>query len=128
MEKENANGQSQGMADEDVKVLFGRRVRQLRKAKGVSQEAFAHEIQIDRSYFGSIERGERNVSLENICLIAEGLGVPPAQLLMFDTLPASESEDDAAESRSTKSPSAGTEGNAGRSSARPSRANKPRRS
>ena len=116
------------MADEDVKVLFGRRVRQLRKAKGVSQEAFAHEIKIDRSYFGSIERGERNVSLDNICLIAEGLGVPPAQLLMFDTLPSSESEDDAAESRPTKSPPAGTEGNAGRSSARPSRANKPRRS
>ena len=54
-----------------------RRVRQLRKIKGVSQEAFAHAIKIDRSYFGSIERGERNVSLENICLIAEGLGVAP---------------------------------------------------
>ena len=74
------------MADEDVKVLFGRRVRQLRKAKGVSQEAFAHEIQIDRSYFGSIERGERNVSLDNICLIAKGLGVAPAELLRFDAL------------------------------------------
>jgi transcriptional regulator with XRE-family HTH domain len=80
------------MTGEDAKVLFGRRVRQLRKAKGVSQEAFAHAIQIDRSYFGSIERGERNVSLENICLIAEGLGVPPAHLLMFDALPASEPE------------------------------------
>jgi len=75
------------MTAADVKVLFGQRVRQLRKAKGVSQEAFAHEIKIDRSYFGSIERGERNVSLENICLIADGLGVPPAQLLMFDALP-----------------------------------------
>ena len=74
------------MADEDVKVLFGRRVRQLRRAKGVSQEAFAHDIKIDRSYFGSIERGERNVSLENICLIAEGLGVAPAELLRFDSL------------------------------------------
>jgi transcriptional regulator with XRE-family HTH domain len=74
------------MVDADVKVLFGRRVRQLRKEKGVSQEAFAHQIQIDRSYFGSIERGERNVSLENICLIAAGLGVPPADLLKFDTL------------------------------------------
>src|SRR4051812_18557117 len=115
------------MADVDVKVLFGRRVRQLRKQKGVSQEAFAHEIKIDRSYFGSIERGERNVSLDNICLIAKGLGVPPAQLLLFDALPESESEDDAAEPRPTESPSAGTEGNAGRSSARSSRAKKPRR-
>ena len=85
------------MTDADVKVLFGKRVRQLRKAKGVSQEAFAHEIQIDRSYFGSIERGERNVSLDNICLIAKGLGVSPAELLMFDQLPASESQDNAAD-------------------------------
>jgi transcriptional regulator with XRE-family HTH domain len=61
--------------------------RQLRKAKGISQEAFAHGIKIDRSYFGSIERGERIVSLENICLIAAGLGVRPASLLMFDELP-----------------------------------------
>jgi transcriptional regulator with XRE-family HTH domain len=82
------------MADGDVKVLFGRRVRQLRKEKGVSQEAFAHEIKIDRSYFGSIERGERNVSLENICLIAKGLSVPPAQLLMFDALNEEEPDGD----------------------------------
>jgi transcriptional regulator with XRE-family HTH domain len=79
------------MTAADVKVLFGRRVRHLRKAKGVSQEAFAHEIKIDRSYFGSIERGERNVSLDNICLIADGLGVAPAELLTFDTLPDPES-------------------------------------
>ena len=75
------------MADGDVKVLFGRRVRQLRVERGVSQEAFAHQVRIDRSYYGSIERGERNVSLENICLIASGLGVPPAELLRFDALP-----------------------------------------
>ena len=70
-----------------MKTLFGRRARQLRKEQGVSQEAFAHEIGMDRSYYGSIERGERNVSLENICLIARGLGVPPAELLRFDALP-----------------------------------------
>lgn len=85
------------MTGADAKVLFGRRVRQLRKAKGVSQEAFAHEIKIDRSYFGSIERGERNVSLDNICLIAKGLGVAPAELLRFDAVPAAESQDDSAE-------------------------------
>lgn len=95
-----------------VKVLFGRRVRQLRKAKGLSQEAFAHAIKIDRSYFGSIERGERNVSLENICLIAAGLGVPPAQLLTFDALPDPEAAPNAAvEEPPTK----------GRSNGRPAR-------
>ncbi len=85
------------MTAADVKVLFGRRVRQLRNAKGVSQEAFAHTIKIDRSYFGSIERGERNVSLENICLIADGLGVAPAQLLIFDALPTAERPTDTAD-------------------------------
>ena len=45
---------------------------------------------IDRSYFGSIERGLRNVSLEHICRIAQGLGVPPAELLRFDALPDAE--------------------------------------
>src|SRR4051812_42499078 len=75
------------MEDEDVKALFGRRVRRLREERGGSQEAFAHRVRIDRSYYGSIERGERNVSLENICLIAAGLGVPPAELLRFDAPP-----------------------------------------
>ena len=84
------------MATDDVKLLFGRRVRQLRKARGVSQEAFAHEIKIDRSYYGSIERGKRNVSLEHICLIANGLGVQPAELLMFDNLTYTAHEDEPA--------------------------------
>lgn len=80
------------MPEGDVKVLFGRRVRQLRKRLGVSQEDFAHRIDLDRSYFGSVERGERNISLENICIIAEGLGVAPAELLRFDKLPADDEE------------------------------------
>ena len=48
-----------------------------------------------RSYFGSIERGERNVSLDNICLIAKGLRVTPAELLRFDAVPEAEAQDDA---------------------------------
>jgi transcriptional regulator with XRE-family HTH domain len=64
----------------NVKQLFGSRLRELRRERGLSQEAFAHEVGLDRSYVGGIERGERNVSLENICLIAAALGVPPAEL------------------------------------------------
>ena len=82
------------MSTHDVKELFGHRVRQLRKEMDVLQEAFAHQITIDRSYFGSIERGERNVSLENICLIADGLGVSPAELFRFDLLPEPEPSSD----------------------------------
>ena len=68
------------MPTADVKVMFGERVRHLRKERGWSQEEFAHAVGLDRSYMGSVERGERNVSLENICLIAAALGVPPAEL------------------------------------------------
>ena len=74
------------MSETDPKLLFGRRVRQLRRRAGVSQEEFAHAVGLDRSYVGSVERGERNISLENICLIAAGLGVSASELLMFDRL------------------------------------------
>jgi transcriptional regulator with XRE-family HTH domain len=68
------------MKQPDVKVLFGHRVRELRKLHGWTQEEFALHVGLDRSYVGGVERGERNISLENICLIANGLGVSTAQL------------------------------------------------
>ena len=66
----------------DKKYLkaFGARVRQLRLQAGFSQEAFALEIGLDRTYMGGIERGERNVALLNIYKIAHGLRVPVAKL------------------------------------------------
>lgn len=64
----------------DVKLLFGNRLRVLRKSRGWSQEKFALHVGLDRSYIGGVERGERNISLENICLIAEALGVMPTEL------------------------------------------------
>jgi transcriptional regulator with XRE-family HTH domain len=68
------------MARSEVTILFGRRVRELRKLRGWSQEDFALVVDLDRSYIGGVERGERNVSLENICLIAKALEVSPSQL------------------------------------------------
>ena len=64
----------------DVKLLFGKRVRELRKLRGWSQEEFALRVDLDRSYVGGVERGERNISLENICQISAGLGVPASKL------------------------------------------------
>jgi transcriptional regulator with XRE-family HTH domain len=55
-------------------------MRTLRKARGWSQEEFAHEIGIDRTYLGSVERAERNVSIDNIARIAKALAVEPWQL------------------------------------------------
>jgi len=63
-----------------IKVAFGQRLRDLRKAKGLSQEALALASDLDRTYVGGIERGERNVSLVNIEKIAKALGVPVREL------------------------------------------------
>ena len=73
------------MADifgENIQKEFGRRVRELRLDSGVSQEDLVHICQLDLSYVGQIERGERNVSLINIYKLARGLSVPPEELLM----------------------------------------------
>lgn len=66
----------------DPKQLFGKRVRELRLAKNMSQEALADEARLHRTYMGSVERGERNISLENIVRIARALRVPPNELLL----------------------------------------------
>jgi transcriptional regulator with XRE-family HTH domain len=55
-------------------------MRELRKARGLSQKALAFASGLDRSYLGAIERREKNVSLINICRIAEALGATPADL------------------------------------------------
>ena len=57
-----------------------KRVRQLRKDAGLSQEAFADECGLDRTYIGGIERGERNVALRNISAIARTLGISLSEL------------------------------------------------
>lgn len=62
-------------------IQFGCRVRELRTAKGLSQEAFAAECGLDRTYISGIERGKRNVSLENLRVIAKALGITLSRLL-----------------------------------------------
>ena len=60
---------------------FGKSVRRMRQAIGLSQEEFADRAQIHRTYIGGIERGERNPTLTMICRLADALGVPPGRLL-----------------------------------------------
>lgn len=52
---------------------FGQNVRRIRIARGLSQEELADQAGLHRTYIGSIERGERNVSLKNIVIIAQAL-------------------------------------------------------
>jgi transcriptional regulator with XRE-family HTH domain len=59
-------------------------MRQLRVAKGMSQEALALACDLDRTYVGGVERGERNISLINIHRIADALGISPAALFSQD--------------------------------------------
>jgi len=65
-------------------VRFGRRLRELRQARGLSQEALALEADLDRTYVSGIERGKRNISLRNIEVLARTLGITLSEL--FDGL------------------------------------------
>ena len=74
------------MEKKDPRVLFGRRLAQVRKQQGWSQEKLAFESGIVRSYLGGVERGQRNIALINICKLAETLRVPVGELFDFDSL------------------------------------------
>ncbi|HGM5434891.1 TPA: helix-turn-helix transcriptional regulator [Serratia marcescens] len=62
-------------------VAFGEKVRQIRKEKGLSQEALADLAGIDRSYMGHIERGDQNITLTKIHQIADALEIPIVNLI-----------------------------------------------
>lgn len=61
-------------------AAFGAAIREIRQECGLSQEELALEAGLDRSYFGGVERGERNVSLANLFRIADALGVRPSEI------------------------------------------------
>ena len=65
---------------EEHRRAFGQRIRDLRSERGLSQEALAQLAGLHRNYVGGIERGERNVALDNIHALAAALGVQPSSL------------------------------------------------
>ena len=72
----------------DVKKLVGDRIRQLRKDKGLSQEKLGYESELHCTHIGSIERGQKNCSIDTLIKVAKGLNVEVADLFNFPMPPA----------------------------------------
>ena len=67
----------------DYLRVFGENIRLLRLQQNLTQERLAELSDLHRTYVGAIERGDRNVSLKNIIILAKALNVMPHELLMF---------------------------------------------
>lgn len=69
------------MKTDERMIVFGRRVREARKSKGISQERLAEMAGIDRSYMGNIERGEKNITLKKAYEVCDALEVDIKDLI-----------------------------------------------
>lgn len=65
----------------ELQKVFGRNLRRHRESLGLSQEAFADELGVHRTYMGGVERGERNLTLRSVEKIAASIGRNPVELL-----------------------------------------------
>ena len=65
----------------EVRKRFGENLRTVRQSKGFSQEHLAYAAGIDRSYVGKIERGQVNLSIDKLYLLAKTLGCSPKDLI-----------------------------------------------
>ena len=71
------------MERENILILFGNRVKDLRKKRGLSQEQLSFKANLHRTYIGMIERGEKNITLINIQKIANALEVNFVELFNY---------------------------------------------
>lgn len=69
------------MIKQDFLIILGNRIRELRLETGLSQEKFALKIEMDRTYYASVESGRRNISIINLRKIAKGLNMTLSELL-----------------------------------------------
>ena len=72
--------ESEAGTPDSRRAAFGRRVRVLRVARGMSQEDLADAAGVHRTYVSSLERGLRNVGLDNVYALADALDVDPSEL------------------------------------------------
>jgi transcriptional regulator with XRE-family HTH domain len=68
----------------DLQRLVGRNVRRHRERLGLSQEAYATELRLHRTYFSGVERGERNITLRSLERLADAMALDPFDLLRRD--------------------------------------------
>ena len=66
---------------QEILKALGQRVRELRAKQGYSQEGFADRCEVHRTFMGTIERGESNLSFQNLVKVAKALGITLSQLL-----------------------------------------------
>lgn len=64
-----------------LRLVFARNIRLARIHAGISQEGLAAEAGLDRAFVGTLERGQRNISIDNVELIAQAIGIPAHELL-----------------------------------------------
>ena len=69
------------MPSSKILLSFGKRVREERLKRGFSQEKFAELVGVHRTYIGMVERGEKNITIENIEKIAKALGISIDKLM-----------------------------------------------
>ena len=69
------------MTENDPQALIGKAIRARRQALGLSQDQFADRIGMHRAYFGALERGKWNITVQTLLRVAQGLGVSAASIL-----------------------------------------------
>lgn len=67
-----------------LRDILAKNMRRLRAGRGLTQEALAHDCGINRTYLSAVERSERNISIDNVARIANGLKIEPWKLLKDD--------------------------------------------
>ena len=64
----------------NIQIEFGKRVKEVRRKKGMSQEELSRISGLNRNYVSDVERGKRNISLQSVSKIAEGLSIEVKEL------------------------------------------------
>lgn len=64
-----------------MRLVFAKNLRMARIDAGLSQERLAHEAGLDRAFVGTLERGQRNISIDNVELLAQAVGLPAHELM-----------------------------------------------